>query len=199
MVSSEKRHIKDNERSGEKLGQRRNTRIQCVGVDNSAVVKDIVHKRETAEQKQDLRGVGHGIVGDPDEIAAQQQIDRNNNESIADLTNQRRAGQRRERQIEPSGKLAAKVSGAYADHGQAKLLFQSKNEDKNQGKMNEQWIKLFCCIDSPSQPEKALDQQEQRTQGENKPLLPLGTPASGNVGAEKQAVDQNQAIIKNAK
>ena len=130
------------------------------------------------------------------ELDELQEKEENNGDRIADLTHQRGLGEYRRRKIHPAGQLAAEIGRTYAYQCDIHPLFQSKNQNKYQGKVDDNRIKLLCRADTQKQPAGTLDQQKQGAECKNKMLLPLIFPAAGNAHTEKQAINEYQSIIK---
>ena len=64
--------------------------------------------------------------------------------------------------------------------------------------MDDQGIELLGGTLAQDQPAGSLDQQEQRTQGNDQPLLSAFFPAAGDGGAEEQPLEQYQSVIERA-
>ena len=198
VIGGEKQYIKDDESGGEKLIQRPNPHGQRVGVHHGGVVKKVVGHGQAAEQQQRLGGCCHRFVGGAHKITAQQQENGEDHQGVADLPRQGRAGDGGDHQIGPPGRLAAQIGRTHADQRDAHRLFQREDQNEHQRQMHDQGVELLGGIFAEHQPAGGLDQQEQRAQDQDQPLLAAVFPPARNEGAEEQPVDQHQPVIKRA-
>ena len=196
VIQRQEENVKQNDNRGQKLIQHLNSGIQRIGINGGGIVENVIRNGQTAEQPEGGGGACDGVIGRTDEVSPEQEKNGNDDDGIADFSQQGRAGDGGDSQIDAAGQLTAEVRRAGADHRHPQRALEHEKQNQHQRQVNQQRIQLLYRNNAQTEPAKTLRNQKYGTDGQNDPFLLPIIPTACDGDGEEQSVNQNQSVIE---